>query len=76
MIRNHYLPWIEVIFPIEEIQEVSFEKKFKMANSLEIRTKNKLNHYCGSTITIKNWLTLKADLESKGIRVRNEYISE
>ncbi|MGQ2983898.1 hypothetical protein [Flavobacterium sp.] len=47
-----------------------------MAYSLEISTKGKLSNYCGSTLTIRNWLTLKADLESKGLHVNNEYISE
>ncbi len=75
-IKNHYIPWINVTVPFKEIQELRFEKRFKMAYSLAIRTRDKSTHYCGSTLTTAHWLKLKKDLENLGITVRNECISD
>ena len=75
IVRNHNMLWIQNIYRVEDIKEVVFETQGKMPNCLRIITKDfKERLYPAGTLKDKIWLKLKASLEEKGIRVRNECI--
>jgi len=75
VVRNHNFIWMVKIYRLTDIKEIVFESQGKQPNCLRIITtdfRNKL--YPAGTLRDKTWLYLKAQLESKGITVRNECI--
>lgn len=75
IVRNHNLIWINKIYQIQDIKEVVFETRNKMPNMLRVITKNfKSRLYPAGTLRTRDWLTLKTELETRNITVRNECI--
>jgi len=58
-----------------DIKEVVFEQRSKLPVTLRIINNDFTSKtYPATTLWSKTWLQLKADLESKGIKVRNECV--
>lgn len=79
IVKAHNLFWKKHVYTISEVREVVFEEptsyRFR-TKGLRIITKDfKTKLYPAGSLTTKTWLQLKADLEKKGIRVRNEYLN-
>lgn len=74
-ISNHYLFWKSRYVQINEIQEIVFETQPRQANMLRLITKDfESRVYPAGSLTTNNWLELKTEFESLGIKVRNECI--
>lgn len=71
-IRNHIFFWVRKHYRLEDIKIVVFDTQGKAPNAIRVITKDFHNRrfYC-SSLADKQWLQLKADLEAKGISVRN-----
>lgn len=77
IVKNHNFVWLTRIYRIEEIKEIVYETQSKQPNSLRIITKDFRNKlYPAGTLRDKTWLEMKSRLEMKGVKVRNECISE
>ena len=77
IVKNHYYFWKKDIYSISDIKEIVFESQPKQANKLRIITKDfKTKFYLSGSLTDKNWLEMKKELENKNIIVRNECIPE
>ena len=77
IVKNHYYFWKKDIYSISDIKEIVFENQPKQANKLRIITKDfKTKFYLAGSLTDKNWLEMKKELENKNIIVRNESIPE
>ena len=73
VVKNHNFFWKRNVYRLADIREVVIETRTKMPISLRVITngyRDKL--YPADTLTRKTWHILKADLESKNIKVRNE----
>lgn len=73
VVKNNNLFWKKDVYPLSDIREVVFETRAKMPICLRVITneyKDKL--YPANTLYMRTWLALKAQLESKNIKVRNE----
>ncbi|HRE78256.1 MAG TPA: hypothetical protein PLL09_10585 [Flavobacterium sp.] len=76
IIKNTNLPWKEKIYFLDNIKEVVFECEGKMPNCLRVITHDfKSNLYPGATLSDKKWITLKKELRSYGVIVRDECIN-
>lgn len=74
VIRNHNYFWKRNAYRIEDIKEVVFDTYGKMPHCLRVITKDFRNKmYPAGTLRDKKWLELQAKLESRGIKVRNEF---
>lgn len=74
-IRNHNFFWIKRMYRMTDIKEVVFEQRSKLPVTLRIINNDFTSKtYPATTLWSKTWLQLKADLESKGIKVRNECV--
>lgn len=71
-IKNHLLFWVRKHYRLEDIKIVVFDTQSKAPNAIRVITKDFHNRrfYC-SSLADKQWLQLKADLEAKGVSVRN-----
>jgi hypothetical protein len=75
VIRNHYLRWQAKIYQIDNIKEITFETQGNLPNILRLTTKMyKSNKFPASSLTDKNWLDLKMELERNNVIVKNECI--
>lgn len=73
VVKNHNFFWKKDIYRLADIREVVLETRTKMPICLRVITneyKDKL--YPADTLYRKTWFLLKADLESKNIKVRDE----
>lgn len=76
IIKNTNLPWREKIYELSYIKEIVFESEGRMPNCLRVITHDfRSNLYPGATLSDKEWLNLKKDLRSYGIKVRDECIN-
>ncbi|HJP64455.1 MAG TPA: hypothetical protein VJ844_13505 [Mucilaginibacter sp.] len=78
LIKTHNFFWLKTIYKLSDIREVVFElAKGRMVNyTLRIIFNDFTTAtYPAATLWSKTWLQLKADLESKGIKVRNECVT-
>ncbi len=74
--RLHNIPWFKKVYRLSDIKEIVFEQPYKRPTSLRIITNDFENTlYPASTLRNKRWMELKADLEKKNIKVRNEGVS-
>lgn len=71
-IRNHLFFWVRKHYRLEDIKIVVFDTQSKASHAIRVITKDFHNRrfYC-SSLADKQWLQLKADLEAKGVSVRN-----
>jgi hypothetical protein len=75
VIKNQNLFWRTNAYRINEIEEIVYESRQKMPNCLRVITKDfKSRLYPAATLRDKTWLRMKDDLESMGVKVRNECI--
>jgi hypothetical protein len=73
VVKNHNFFWKRDVYRLANIREVVFEAGGKMPISLRVITNEyKDQLYSADTLTRKSWRALKADLESKNVKVRNE----
>jgi hypothetical protein len=71
VIKNHIYFWVNKTYFIHEIEDVVFEQKGKLPNTLRIITKDFKNEtYWASTLSDEHWLNLAQKLESLKIKVR------
>ncbi len=72
IICNHIFFWVKKRFRLEDIKIVVFDTQSKAPYAIRVITKDFHNRrfYCAS-LSEKQWLQLKADLEAKGVSVRN-----
>lgn len=78
MIKSHNFFWLKTTYRLCDFREVVFERgKGKSAvDTLRIIFNDFTTAtYPAATLWSKKWLELKAELESKGIKVRNECIA-
>ena len=77
VVRNHYFWWIKDIYKNSEIEIIVYESQAKQPNNLRVITKNyRRKIYPAGTLNDKKWLEMKAELERKNIKVRNECIKK
>jgi hypothetical protein len=75
-IKLHNIFWFKKFYRLSDIREIVFETHPKMPVCLRVITNDfESKMYPASTIWSKKWMQLKEDLESKGIKVRNECVS-
>ncbi|HTD98653.1 MAG TPA: hypothetical protein VK668_05180 [Mucilaginibacter sp.] len=75
VVRNHDFFWVKKFHQISNIKEVVFEQRHNMPVSLRVINNDFTSKlYPATTLGSKKWLALKADLESKGVKVRNECV--
>lgn len=78
LIKTHNFFWLKTIYGLIDVRELVFErgKDRSATTTLRIIFKDFTSAtYPAATIWSKTWLQLKADLESKGINVRNECVT-
>lgn len=77
VVKNHYIFWKKVEYPIMDIREIVFEQQGKGPNTLRLILKNfKVKKYYAGSLTNETWLELKAEFETKNIVIRNHCIPE
>jgi hypothetical protein len=75
LVKNHNFLWIKKRHELSHIREIVFEQKGKMPVTLRIICNDFTSKtYPAATLWSKTWMQLKADLEKKGIKVRNECV--
>lgn len=68
VVKNHFLPWINKSYDIDDIVEINFENPSKRSKSLRITTKNfKSKLYSAGSLREKKWIELKEKL--KGLHI-------
>jgi hypothetical protein len=68
IVKNHFIPWINKSYNIEDIAETNFETPRKRSKSLRITTKDfKSKLFAAGSLREKNWNELKDKLKSLGI---------
>ena len=73
VVKNHNFFWKKDIYRLKDIREVVFETRAKMPICLRVITNGyKDRLYPADTLYRKTWFLLKADLESKNVKVRDE----
>jgi len=77
IIKNYNLFWLMYEYNLTDIKEIIFEDTGGRASvtRMTIIMKNfSTKKYPAATLRSKKWMQLKAELESKGIKVRNECV--
>jgi hypothetical protein len=78
LIKTHNFFWLKTIYGLIDVRELVFErgKDRSATTTLRIIFNDFTSAtYPASTLWSKTWMQLKADLESKGIKVRNECVT-
>jgi len=71
-VRNHNLPWIRKQFYFEDVSRVAIEKRGKN-DCLTVHFKTgKSKQYSGLSLTDELWLSLKQELNSRGVEVTDK----
>ena len=77
IIRNTNFFWYKDVYYLNDIKEIAFEQRHNMPVTLRVINNNFTSEtYPAAVISDKKWLMLKKDLETKGIKVKNECVSE
>jgi TM2 domain-containing membrane protein YozV len=76
IVKNHNLLWIKKVYRLDNIEEVIFETQGKLPHCMRIITKDfkRSRLFPAGTLRDKTWMAMKAELENKGIKVRNECV--
>jgi hypothetical protein len=68
IVKNHFLPWVNKQYEINDIIASNFEQGRKASRSLRITTKNfKSSNYQAGSLRDKDWNTLKEEIKKLGI---------
>lgn len=73
IVKNHYFPWINTSFRLEEIEQVHTEIPYRQSKGLRIITKQFDSKYYGAgSLGNNKWKELLADLKSIGIKTQED----
>jgi hypothetical protein len=75
-VKSHYLLWIKNEYPLDDIREIVFEQQDRMPITLRIINKDFTTaKYPAASLWSKTWMELKAWLEQRNVKVRNECVT-
>jgi hypothetical protein len=70
IIRNHFLPWVNKTYYMNEIIAINFESPYRRSEALRITTRDfNSKSYCAGSLKQKDWNSLKEKLRSLEINV-------
>jgi hypothetical protein len=73
IIKNHYFPWKKKEFDLKDIEEVSTETPYRRSTGLRIITYQFESKFYGAgSLRSHTWNDLLKDLESIGIKTKNQ----
>lgn len=73
IIKNHYFPWKNIVYPLDDIIELDIETPYRRSTALRILTKEyKSKLYGAGSLRQHNWDELKSDIIKIGISLRTD----